>query len=363
MPNPNAVVLPEQARIVVRSDQVQHFIHSLVLISRNEALSGLNPWIYETAGQLTEEERAAHQLVMIGLHYAVLPRRYWENVPAYLDKLESVSAVCLRDRVLDTYRRYEACGLEEEQVLSGDQEALLGDVEYFLTFLIQRYGEELVDQALERQAHRLLTEPERMQETIVSHLRMMWEEHFREEWDRIQPMLGEAVQVFSSRDYDRISRQEAAHYITGQELKEEKWHLGSEEYGQLVFVPSAHVGPYLGKFEYKNTLGVIFGARLPRDAGVDAPSLSRNEIMVRLGALADDTRLQILKLVAVEGEQRSGEIMEQIDLSQSAASRHLKQLSATGYLTERRCANAKCYALNADHLQDTLSAVAAFLLG
>lgn len=362
MPNPNAVVLPHNAQITVRTDQVQHFIHSLVLISRNEALSGLGSWIYETAGKLSQEERDIHQLVMIGLHYAVLPRRYWDDVPAYLDKLASLPAECLRDRVLDTYRSYEGKGLDEDDVLPGDQESLLKDVDYFLAFLVQRFGQELVDESLERKAHGLLNDPERMQKTIVGHLRKMWEEHFQVEWERIQPMLDEAVEVFAVRDYDRMSRQEAAHYITGQELKDEKWDLDSEQYGQFVFVPSAHVGPYLGKFEYKNALGVIFGARLPRDAEIKASSLSRNEIVVRLGALADDTRLQILKLVAVEGELFSGEIMEKLDLSQSAASRHLKQLSATGYLTERRCSNAKCYALHGEHLQDTLSAVKAFLL-
>lgn len=362
MPNPNAVVLPTQARVTVRLDQVQHFIHSLVLISRNEALSGLDPWIYETAGALSSEERETHQLVMIGLHYAVLPRRYWEDVPAYLDHLERIPAEELRDRVLDTYLNFKVCGVEEEDLLDGDRKALLGDVDYFLAFLVQRFGEELVDEPLERKAHKLLVDPDRMQEVILTHLRMMWVEYFQTEWERIRPMLTEAVQVFAGREYGKMSRREAAEYITGQALEGDKWDLDSEQYGQLVFVPSGHTGPYKGRFEYKNALGVMFGARLPKDAGIDAPSLSRNEIVVRLGALADDTRLQILKLVAEEGELRSGEIMEAVDLSQSAASRHLNQLSASGYLAARRCSNAKCYKLNGEYLKDTLAAVSAFLL-
>jgi DNA-binding MarR family transcriptional regulator len=54
--------------------------------------------------------------------------------------------------------------------------------------------------------------------------------------------------------------------------------------------------------------------------------------------------------------------MDQLELSQSAVSRHLKQLSATGYLNERRCEGAKCYKLNPERIEDTLSAIAAFLL-
>ena len=84
---------------------------------------------------------------------------------------------------------------------------------------------------------------------------------------------------------------------------------------------------------------------------------------MRLSALADDTRLHILKLVSEKGEQRSQDIMEHLELSQSASSRHLKQLSATGYLIERRCNGAKCYELNAERIEDTLQALGNYLLG
>jgi DNA-binding MarR family transcriptional regulator len=132
---------------------------------------------------------------------------------------------------------------------------------------------------------------------------------------------------------------------------------------RIVFVPSAHIGPYVSKFRFDdNTLGIIFGARLPKGALIDAPDLSRHEILVRLTALADDNRLSILKYIAENGEQRSQDIMSALELSQSAASRHLKQLSATGYLSERRCEGAKCYRLNTARLEETLNATRSFLL-
>ena len=59
----------------------------------------------------------------------------------------------------------------------------------------------------------------------------------------------------------------------------------------------------------------------------------------------------------------SQDIMEHLELSQSASSRHLKQLSATGYLIERRCNGAKCYELNAERVEDTVQALGNFLLG
>ena len=143
----------------------------------------------------------------------------------------------------------------------------------------------------------------------------------------------------------------------------EHWRAAFEHTKQLIFVPSAHVGPYVSKFRSGDTLWMLFGARIPEGAQVHAPDLSRGEILVRLNALADDTRLRILKLIAESGELHSQEIMAGLELSQSATSRHLKQLSATGYLNERRCAGAKCYTLNPTRLEDTLRAISGFLLG
>lgn len=80
-------------------------------------------------------------------------------------------------------------------------------------------------------------------------------------------------------------------------------------------------------------------------------------------ALADDTRLQILQMIAERDEMRSQEIMEAINLSQPSVSRYLSQLTVAGYLQERRANGAKAYILNEDRIEKTLKAVSAFLLG
>ncbi len=155
---------------------------------------------------------------------------------------------------------------------------------------------------------------------------------------------------------------EAAQWITGQELAEEKWQEALTQAEQIIFVPSAHVGPYLGRFCPTRMLWVVFGARLPQDAPFEAPDLSRAEILVRLNALSDDNRLRILKWIAERGEMSSQDLIAGLELSQSTVSRHLKQLTATGYLSERRCNGAKCYTLQPERIQNTLQAISAFLL-
>ena len=131
---------------------------------------------------------------------------------------------------------------------------------------------------------------------------------------------------------------------------------------RVVFVPSAHVGPYQGRYMVNRTLYLLFGARQPRGAIDLSPELSRSELLVRVTALADDTRLRILQMVSENQEMRSQEIMEALELSQPTTSRYLTQLTATGYLQERRSNTAKVYVLNPQRIELTLKAVAAFLI-
>ena len=361
MPKPESVVMPDVITVDIRLDPVQTIINSMVLIVRSEELSGLNPFIYETAAVLSPELRATHELVLIGFHYAVLPTRFWKDFPTFLTHLENSDPITLRDNILDAYLDFEPCEPAEKKT-EADKESLLADLDFFLSFLRNGFGDELIFTEIETKAHKLMNEPEKMQQVIVSHLRTMWEDYFQAECERSQPMLEDAVLAFKEIDFSGMTREEVTKYITGKDVGQECWEKSFNNANQLIFVPSAHNGPYLGKFHYKNAQGMIFGARLPKDTNIHAPDLSRNEITIRLSALADDVRLHILKTIAEEGELRSQEIMERLDISQSAASRHLKQLSATGYLIERRCSGAKCYSLNTEQVQETLGAVSAFLL-
>ncbi|HQF72238.1 MAG TPA: metalloregulator ArsR/SmtB family transcription factor, partial [Promineifilum sp.] len=157
-------------------------------------------------------------------------------------------------------------------------------------------------------------------------------------------------------------RAAAAEYVVGRPLrKDDKWCDELDDAERLVFVPSAHIGPYTAKIRGEDRTWILFGARQPQDAGEMAPELTRAELLVRLNALADDSRLNILRLIVDTGEARSADIIQLLDMSQSAASRHLQQLTAAGFLHERRCNGAKCYHLNSDRVDDTLSALASFL--
>ncbi len=366
MPAPEQEILlaPSQTGIQVSLEPAQSALHSLLLLAKTNKLSGFGNWVSETRRTMSAMENQQHQLVMIGLYYAIQPGRSWPSFLDYVIHLAAMSPIELRDKLLYSYFNMPCLDVTEksQKIFSEkDLQNVLSSVDAFLAFLRERFSTEYVDPSLESQAYAYVIDPPAMQALIVNHFRSMWEKYLEVEWERVKPMLQDAVTAFTQVDYRPMSRLEAAEFITGQTLGESHMLEQIAEAEEVIFVPSAHVGPYLGGFRYEQTYGVIFGARLPEGTHYYAPDLSRAEILVRLSTLADDSRLQILRLIAEEGEKRSQEIIQQLDLSQSAASRHLKQLSATGYLIERRCEGAKCYDMNSDRLEDTLRAVLAYL--
>lgn len=367
-PQQNLIVAAPPSTLSLALEPAHNAFHSLTMLAKAERMSGLGQWIGDTRQAMSGDEMERHRLVIIGFYYAIQPNRSWPSFPAYLDYLASLAPQTLVDRMLEMYARLptmesEAHGCVDLSLPARpiDRQVILASLDNYLEFLHSIFTPDGVEEDVESQAFQLMSDPPALQHLLVSHLRHMWDVYLEPEWRRVLPMLQNAIDAFSAEDLSDMTRLEAASFVTGQNLDEERWGPMLQQAGQIVFVPSAHIGPYLSRFSYNGTLGIIFGARLPAGTHIHAPELSRAEIVVRLSALADDTRLSILKLVADEGELRSQEIMERLELSQSAASRHLKQLSATGYLSERRCAGAKCYRLHEERLEDTFQAISAFL--
>ena len=370
MPGPvqDYIVAPEAARVRVRLEPAYNAFESLALIHKAEHVSGLDEWVTHTVAALTPAQQETHRMVFNGLHYAARPVGDWPTFPAYVEHLASLDPGALLDKMLQMYARVRRenggmCPTMQDEPVPVDLAAVLAGPESYVDFLTERFGPDLVDPDLERRAYALVIDPPAMQTLIVSHLREMWHTHLAPEWARVRPMLEDAVQAFQQLDLTGTSDLQAARLITGQELDAEKWEPLLEQAQQIIFVPSAHVGPYLGQFCDRDTLRIVFGARLPEGVAFSAPDLSRAEILVRLNALADSNRLRILKQISERGEQSSLDVIADLQLSQSTISRHLKQLTATGYLVERRCNGAKCYKLNPERIQATLTALSAYLLG
>jgi len=351
------ILTPEKTRIRVAIEPAVNALGSLMFLSRVGDYSGLDPWIVKISESLDQELLRANLVVMQGLFYAWEPDKSWPSFVSFVDHLEATDPLVLRDRVLDTYTRLpckKEVGTEIDPI---SKDELLSDIATFIAYLQSKFGDEHVDETIEEEAYRLLLHPKKMQSYIVSHFRTMWTEVLETEWERVHPLLDESALAFQNVDFSQMTGQDAVRYITGQTDDKLDWLI--EQNKQLIFIPTTHSGPYSLPFISDDTVWILFSARLPEGLPRSASVLSRSELLVRLTALADETRLSILAITSEREQICSQELIDILQMSQSSVSRHLRQLSASGFLRERRTEAGKCYSLNPERLKDTLRALEA----
>jgi ArsR family transcriptional regulator len=335
----------------------------MLLLSKVENEPGIHEWVEKTRMQMSSEERLRHKLVVIGFHYSILPTAPGATFEAYLQQIESTPPSELRDRLLSSYAGICLTRDAQEAVNERiDWDEVLSSAKNYVGFLRDRFGDELTDEEMEMRAYEYVIDPAALKQLVTGHLRWFWKNHLQAEWNRVVPMLEESAKAFNRVDFNDMTRREIIEYVTGTEINESKWGHELLNARELVFIPNAHFGPYMRVTKIDESFYIYFGAHLPEGSGVRVPELDRAEIVSRISALADDTRLRILQMIAENGELRSQDIMDATNLSQPSVSRYLSQLTAAGYLQERRDSGAKLYILNRERIEKTLKAVSAFLL-
>jgi DNA-binding transcriptional ArsR family regulator len=337
---------------------------SMLLVSNAKDEPGIHEWVTKTYAQMSSEEHFRHKLVTIGFHYSILPQVPGSSFEAYLDQLEATPPSEFRNRLLSAYSKIcftkQSQGIENQPV---DWDEVLSSANNYVEFLRSRFGDELIDEEVETRAYQYVIDPAALKQLITGHIRWFWKNYLQAEWTRVRPMLEESARAFNQIDFSDKTRVEIVQFVTGKEISETKWEDELLNVKELIFIPNAHIGPYIRTTNVQDSFYIYFGAHLPEGSDIRVPELDRAEIVSRISALADDTRLQILQLITERGEMRSQEIMEVINLSQPSVSRYLSQLTAAGFLQERRANGAKAYILNKDRIEKTLKAVSAFLLG
>lgn len=339
-------------------DPAVNALHSFMLLTMTDERSGLGEWVVRTRQLMSHAEYHRHRLVIIGFYFLLTPDRQWASFNAFMEYMVNRDPNEMQMTLLETYARI---GGKQKNNQPLDRDKILASADNYVQFLREGFDPKYLDEELEREAFEYISQPKRMHSLIVEHLQDTWDRYFKAEWEKVRPMLMASAEAFRQVDLDQLDKESAIALVTREDKKSPQMKKWMENVEKIIFVPSAHVGPYTGRVHSHDTLWVLFGAHIPEGVDVDAPDLSRAELVVRLSALADDDRLRILKLLAEEGELKSQEIQEKLELSQSASSRQLKQLSATGFLIERRCSGAKCYQMYWPKIEETLDAFSLFL--
>jgi hypothetical protein len=323
---------PRSIPISLAFEPTYNALNSIALLNEVAHMPALGSWVLRTASSLTPAQRRANLLIFMAFAGAVLPDRDWPTFPAYLDDLASQPAGTLRDRAI-----------ERMGAMPADADALAAQ--------LPQLG---IDATLAADAYALLGDPLAMQDLITTHLRTIWDTALAGEWRPTQQQLAAASR----------QRSESETALIAENLRTLIVRDAYDEPGveQILCIPSPHTGRYITRLRQGATLRLFFHGPSSYPAVMRTSPLGRPELLARLAALADDTRLRILELFAEQHELSAPEIMARLDLSQPSVSRHLKQLAP--FLAERRGDGAsKIYSLGSGQIDQTFRALGRTLSG
>jgi DNA-binding transcriptional ArsR family regulator len=357
----------QRESVHVRLEPVYNALNSLSLLGEASPLSGLNAWVVRSGSAMTSEQQHTQRLLFEGLRDVLTPAFDLVDFPAYLATLAESDPVALRDRALQRLqKRFERrfAAASEEPVAAPGRERLLSDVAAYLACVEYAQIDAGFDPALQREAHQLLNEPGAMQQLIVAHLELLWRTSLATEWRRVHSSLRWQVEMFQHHLDEGAALPEVFQTLTGRDLPAEALARISEAQ-EVILVPSWHTGRHVTFWEGDDALRLFFSEPPNYDLAVlQTAPVGRAELRARLAALADETRLRILELLAQQDEMSAQEIIAALELSQSSVSRHLKQLSSLGYLYERRGNGAaKTYRLSSPYFERTVRALKALSAG
>ncbi|MEZ4662138.1 MAG: metalloregulator ArsR/SmtB family transcription factor [Caldilineaceae bacterium] len=298
-------IAPTTAQATVAIEPVYNVLVGMALLSAPN-LNREEPWLAATAARLTTEQLRHNQLVFEALGATLIPTKEHSSFATYVDALAAQNPATLRDRIaLDA-----SAALEE---------------------------------SLRAEAAQLSNDPPAMQQMIVNHLRTLWKTQFAAEWERKQSNMRFALTL-----NERAWSTESPSGLLRAFLRAEIPDSISDQLGgvqQIVFVPSPYVQLHATRFNHPSTLWLFMWAD-PWVWPMRNEPIQRSEIVWPASALADETRLRILELLAAHEEMLAQEIIALLDVSQSTVSRHLTQLRKAGFISEQRAGDAnKLYRL------------------
>jgi ArsR family transcriptional regulator len=269
----------------------------------------------------------------------------------------------LRENILSFYRDKHnwKTGTLKDMTAEEARRSILSTADRFLDFLTEAFDPSHIDESIEREAFEYLSDPPKMQKKIFSFLSGLWDSRFKQRWEETKDDLIDFINKTDLSYLRNLTQIQAVSHMTGLDIKEEKLAFALQKEYRLLFIPNKDVGEVYSKMLTQGAFYIFFNPENFEKRRLNAQLNDINELARKLGAVSDGNRLKILKYIASKGEACSQDILKDMGFSQSAVSRHLKMLSDSGILTERRQVSAKFYRLNGEYLHNILHSLTGFL--
>jgi hypothetical protein len=196
-----------------------------------------------------------------------------------------------------------------------------------------------------RNVAELVRDGEDLKHRLLAAVERFWTTAYAQEFEATRPLMERSVAYHRAQTYSP-SFEDTFLAITGRLVPERLLEILSSV-RQIAFVPSCYVGPYVAYSHQGKHLFLFYNCR----STPGAPGVTDSTALYPpLRALADETRLQILSLLH-RRELYAQEIVDHLDISQPAVSRHLNLMATAGLLRIRREGNAKYYSVDGERLQ------------
>lgn len=343
---------------------------ALGIVATAPTYEGLDQWVYVTFAALPDDLRKDIQTIFDPVGVPLIFRQLASERPdigdftSFIGWLSVLDDAAVRETVSFVFRT-----LARKAAAKGEKKEIVvpaGDDEKGVRRFLRTTGCEWTDLAHKdkesfEQLVRLLTNPEQLKARLVFTVTRFWEKVYQKEYEETRGLISRSIAYHRQARYPEVFS-EVYLAVTGKALSsmaERAYAAAGLE--TLIFVPSCHTGPYV-RFvpldEEGKALLLIFNAR-PQSGGEDHPLASIRSIFPPLKALADETRLEILGILA-DGELYAQQIVDRLEISQPAVSRHLRLMVAGGILTERKESGMKFYGIQTDTLTELAKRIAAF---
>lgn len=330
-------------------------LNSFATVVEADDSPGISDWSVETRAKLSTEEYEKHKIIFhwIGLDTLsnlVDNSAEMASFEAYLEGLDATEAEALRDKILYWLTTCPGCELMyKRRPEIDDPQSLLTSWEAFWNFfghgktddIYMKLGEKVFD---------LYKSPVELKGLILDYMKFFWDNYLKDEWQRNQRRLDEAQQYYRKINFSGLSHFEIIEKITRRNMRGAFRAEGVQQYSSMRFIPSPHAGPYILMSGDFAELRIAFGAYRYTPASRRQITADSQQIVEKMRALADETRYKIVELLKEENELGTGDIIDRLNLSKSAASRHLRQLFATGIIEVRIDEDglSKYYSVNPD---------------
>jgi DNA-binding transcriptional ArsR family regulator len=330
-------------------------INSIATVVEADDSPGISSWSVETRGKLSAEQYEKHKIIAhwIGLDTfsnIVDDVAQLDTFEDYLDILNTFDAVELRDKFLYWITACPGCELKyKPRPQIDDPQSLLTSWDAFWSF----FAHDETDEShinIGKKVFDLYTSPKDLKSLVLDYARFFWDNYLKDEWQRNFRRLEEAQQYYRRLDFSGLSHFEIIEKITGRNMRGAFRAEGVQQYSSMRFIPSPHSGPYILMSSNFDELRIAFGAYRNSSTNRRQVSVDSQQIVEKMKALADETRFEIVELLKAEKELGTAEIIDRLNLSKSAASRHLRQLFATGIIEVRVDEDglSKYYSVNPD---------------